>query len=131
MMAFILQDEIPHIANIFIDDLPIKGPKTMYLDEHGNPEVLAENPGIRRFIWEHAQDVHRILHRVNEAGGSIAAKKIQLARPEVVILGQRCNQSGRLPDTSRISRIINWPILKTVKDVRGFLGLCGTAYCHP
>ncbi len=27
-MTFILQDEIPHVANIFIDDLPIKGPQT-------------------------------------------------------------------------------------------------------
>jgi hypothetical protein len=61
-MTFILQDEIPDVANIFIDDLPIKGPATQYLDRHGNPETLAENPGIRRFIWEHAQDVHRIMH---------------------------------------------------------------------
>jgi len=41
-----------------IDDLPIKGPVSLYLDENGKPEVLQENPGIRRFIWEHAQDVH-------------------------------------------------------------------------
>ncbi len=27
-MTFILQDEIPHVANIFIDDLPIKRPQT-------------------------------------------------------------------------------------------------------
>jgi len=45
-MSFILQDEIPHIANIFIDDLPIKGPASQYLDAKGNPETLAENPGI-------------------------------------------------------------------------------------
>jgi hypothetical protein len=35
-MTFILQDEIPDVANIFIDDLPIKGPATQYLDRHGN-----------------------------------------------------------------------------------------------
>ena len=46
-MAIILQDEMPEIANIFIDDLPIKGPRTQYLDSEGKPEVLAENPGIR------------------------------------------------------------------------------------
>jgi hypothetical protein len=45
-MTFILQDEIPHTANIFIDDLPIKGPTTQYPDEHGNPETLPDNPGI-------------------------------------------------------------------------------------
>lgn len=47
-MVFILQDEIPAVANVFIDDLPIKGPADDYLDEEGNPEVLKENPGIRR-----------------------------------------------------------------------------------
>ena len=57
-MAMVLKDEIPHTANIFIDDLPIKGPVSQYLDENEKPEVLQENPGIRRFIWEHAQDVH-------------------------------------------------------------------------
>jgi len=54
-MTIVLQDEIPHTANIFIDDLPIKGPESQYLDSEGKPEVLKENPGIRRFIWEHAQ----------------------------------------------------------------------------
>lgn len=61
-MTFILQDEIPHVANIFIDDLPIKGPQTRYLDSNGKPSTLSENPGIRQFIWEHANDVHRIMH---------------------------------------------------------------------
>ena len=45
-MAIVLKDEIPHTANIFIDDLPIKGPVTQYLDKDGNPETLSENPGI-------------------------------------------------------------------------------------
>ena len=61
-MVMVLKDEIPHTANIFIDDLPIKGSKTQYLDKYGKPKVLPENPGIRRFIWEHALDVHRIMH---------------------------------------------------------------------
>ena len=57
-MVFILQDEIPDKANIFMNDLGISGPETTYLDENGNPEVLKENLGIRRFIWEHAVDMH-------------------------------------------------------------------------
>jgi len=50
-MTFVLQDEIPHVANIFIDDFPVKGPATQYLDKKGNPETLPGNPGIHRFIW--------------------------------------------------------------------------------
>ena len=77
-MAFILQDEIPHIANIFIDDLPIKGPKTKYLDKNGMPETIPGNPEIRHFIWEHAVDVHRVMHRIKCAGASFTPKKTQI-----------------------------------------------------
>jgi hypothetical protein len=70
-MVIVLQDA----ANIFIDDLPIKGPETQYIDVRGQPEVLSDNPGIRRFIWEHAQDVHRIMHRVQHAGATVSAHK--------------------------------------------------------
>jgi hypothetical protein len=125
-MSIILQDEIPNIANIFIDDLPIKGPETQYLDQLGNPEVLQENPGIRRFIWEHAQDLHRIMHRVKCAGATFAANKTQVCLPEVLIIGQTCNSQGRSPDTAKVDKILNWPPLTTPKEVRQFLGLCGT-----
>ena len=125
-MTFILQDEIPHKANIFIDDLPIKGPKTQYLDANGKPEVLPENPGIRRFIWEHALDVHRIIHRVGQAGGTFSPTKVQLAQQEVLIVGQKCTPEGRLPDDQKVEKILKWPPPSTPKEVRGFLGLCGT-----
>ena len=125
-MTFILQDEIPHVANIFIDDLPIKGPTTQYLDENGNPETLPENPGIRRFIWEHANDVHRIMHRVKEAGGTFAGLKAQICLPEVIIVGQKCTPEGRLPDDDKIKKVLKWPQPQNPTQVRGFTGLCGT-----
>jgi len=125
-MAFVLQDEIPHVAHIFIDDLPIKGPASQYLDKNGTPETLSENPGIRRFIWEHANDVHRIMHKVKCAGGSFAPRKAQVCRPEVIILGHSCSAKGRLPENTKVEKILNWPILTTPREVRGFLGLCGT-----
>jgi transposase InsO family protein len=124
--SFVLQDEIPHVANVFIDDLPVKGPKSTYPDEEGDPEVLEENPGIRRFIWEHAVDVHRIMHRIKDVGATFSATKIQLCLPDVLIVGQRCTPEGRLPDTEKVSKILNWPIPTTVKEARGFMGLCGT-----
>ena len=125
-MSFILQDEIPDVANIFIDDLPVKGPATQYLDEEGNPETIKENPGIRRYIWEHANDVHRIMHRVGHAGATFAPKKVQVCRPEVIIVGQKCTPQGRTPEDGKVEKILNWPPLKTPRDVHGFLGLCGT-----
>jgi len=125
-MSIILQDEMPHTANIFIDDLPIRGPTNQYLDSEGKPKVLDENPGIRRFIWEHAQDVHRIMHKVKCAGATFAANKAQICRPEVLIIGQVCNANGRSPDETRVDKVLKWPPPVTPKQVRQFLGLCGT-----
>jgi hypothetical protein len=125
-MTFILQDKIPEVANIFIDDLPIKGPRTQYLDKHGNPETLAANPGIRRFIWEHVNDVHRIMHQIKCAGVTFSPKKTQISRQKVVIVGQKCTPEGCLPDEEHVAKILKWPPLTIVKEVRGFLGLCGT-----
>lgn len=125
-MVIILQDEIPKTANVFIDDLPIKGPATQYLDKNGQPEVLKENPGIRRFIWEHAQDVHRIMHKIVCAGATFAATKAQICLPEVMIVGQQCNAQGRSPDSAKVEKVLKWPLPSNPKEVRQFLGLCGT-----
>ena len=125
-MAFILQDEMPHIADIFIDDLGIKGPSSAYLDDNGQPEIMSENSGIRRFVWEHAQDVHRVLHRIQHAGGTFSPSKVQLAKRTAMILGQKCTPEGRIPDDQKVEKILKWPPLTSVKEVRGFLGLCGT-----
>jgi transposase InsO family protein len=125
-MMFILQDEIPHVAGVFIDDIPIKGPATKYRQWYGKPKRIPENPGIRQYIWEHLNDVHRILHRIGEAGGTVSAKKMQLCQAEVDIVGHRCSAHGRKPADSRAKKIIHWPIPKTLKELRGFLGICGT-----
>ena len=125
-MVFVLRDEIPQVANIFIDDLPIKGPATTYPDADGNPETLVENPGIRRFIWEHAIDVNRIMHRIKQAHATFSATKIQLCLPRVTIVGQVCTPEGRLPEDTKVQKILNWPLPSNTSQVRGFLGLCGT-----
>src|ERR1700722_1279393 len=124
-MVFILHDEIPLVANVFIDDIPIKGPESQYLDENGDPETIPENPGIRKFIWEHANDVHRIMHRVGCSGATLSGKKAQICKPEAIILGQKCTPQGRLPENTKVQKILDWPQPKTVKDVRAFTGLCG------
>jgi hypothetical protein len=125
-MMFILQDEVPEVAGVFIDDVPIKGPATKYLRSDGTEETLPQNPGIRRYIWEHLNDVHRILHRIGQAGGTVSAKKMQLCQAEVEIVGHHCSADGREPADDRAEKIVTWPTPINLKEVRGFLGLCGT-----
>jgi hypothetical protein len=55
-VTYILQPEIP-----YIDDIPIKGPPTRYIQSDSSPETIAENPGIHRFVWEHFQTLNRIV----------------------------------------------------------------------
>ncbi len=74
-----------------IDDLPIKGPNTCYPDKYGRPETIKANPGIQRYIWEHALDVHHILHQLGHVEATISANKIQMCKPDVVIVGQKCS----------------------------------------
>ena len=125
-MMFILQNEVPEKAGVFIDDIPIKGPPTRYLDQEGHEERLPQNPGIRRYIWEHLNDVHRILHRIGESGGTVSGKKMQLCHSEVEIVGHKCSSKGREPIDARTKKVLEWPTPINLKEVRGFLGLCGT-----
>lgn len=125
-MMFILQDEVPEKAGVFIDDIPIKGPSTKYLGLDGQEERLPQNPGIRRYIWEHLNDVHRILHRIGESGGTVSGKKMQLCQSEVEIVGHKCSSKGREPIDVRTKKVLEWPQPTNLKEVRGFLGLCGT-----
>ena len=124
-VTFILEPEIPHVAWPFVDDCSIKGPASRYETEDGGYETIPENSGIRKFVWQHLNDVHRILHRLGCAGATVSAKKLFVAVPEVVILGHKCNYEGRVPDDSKIAKIRDWPLCKDISDVRGFLGMTG------
>ena len=63
-VTYILSGEIPEYTVPYIDDVPIRGPATRYELPSRGYEVLAENPGIRRFVWEHMNTVNRILQRM-------------------------------------------------------------------
>ena len=124
-VAFVLQCEID-IAPNFQDDINVLGPHTRYELPDGTYETISVNSGIRRFVWEHCNDVNRILHRLGHAGATVSAKKLFMCRPEVIVVGQTCNYEGRIPDKSKVSKIRNWPPCETKTEVRGFLGTAGT-----
>ena len=124
-VAFILQHEIPHLTQPFIDDVAVKGPATRYELLGGGYELHAGNPGIRRFVWEHLQNVHRIIHRMGHAGGTFSGKKLEMCVPEIVIVGHRCTYQGREVVANKLQVILDWPVCASVSDVRAFLGTLG------
>jgi hypothetical protein len=98
-LTHILQPEIPHLTMPFIDDVPVKGPATHYETEN-SLKTIPENPHIRWFVWEHLNNVNRILQCIKHAGGTFSAKKSHFCVPSAVIVGHQCTYEGRLPDTA-------------------------------
>ena len=125
-VTFLLEPEIPNVAKPFLDDIAIRGPTSRYETPEGGYETIPENAGIRRFVWEHLNDVHRVLHRLGHAGATVSGPKLFLAVPEVIILGHKCTYEGRIPDDSKTAKIRTWPACKNATDVRAFLGTTGT-----
>jgi len=56
----ILKPEIPEYTIPYIDDVPVRGPATRYQTTDGTYETIPENPGIRRFVWEHIQNQYKM-----------------------------------------------------------------------
>lgn len=67
VMNLIMEGICPSIAMPFMDDIGVKGP---YSDYDGEETLL----GMRRFMFEHIQNIDKTLERIERACGSIGAK---------------------------------------------------------
>lgn len=126
-VTHILQPEIPHITIPYIDDVPIRGPASDYKKEDGSYVMIPSNPGIRRFVWEHFNNVNRICQRMKYCGGTFSGHKAVVIAEEITVVGHRCTPKGRLPDTASVAKIVKWGPCKDLSDVRSFLGTIGVA----
>ena len=72
---------------------------------------------------DHLQKLKIVLTRMRGKGAQLNAKKSFFARDEVEYLGYIINKQGLRPQPSKIKAIINMKIPKTVKELRGFVGL--------
>src|ERR1700742_783028 len=124
-VSYILQDEIPHVTKPYIDDVPVKGPKTRYEKPDGTYETIPENPGIRRFVWEHLTNVCRVLQRMAYCGGTFSGTKSVLCAEEITVVGHRCTYEGRKPEINRVGVITRWGPCKDIHDINAFLGTVG------
>ena len=124
-VTYILQPEIPEVTVPYIDDVPIKGPKSRYVLPDGTYERIPENPGIRRFIWEHFQNLNRVVQRMKYCGGTFSGPKTILCAEEITVVGHNCTVNGRMPETDRIGVIERTAAPTDLKGVRHFLGIIG------
>lgn len=127
VMEFIFADEKPEILQVYIDDVTIKGGKTRYQDETGQYMTLPEAPNIRKFVFEHACDVNKVLYKMKRYGGTFSGKKLALGVPEVTMVGCVCSLEGRLINKTGLEKLAKWETCRTKKDLRHVLGVLGVA----
>jgi len=121
-VTYILRDEIPKYMLPYIDDVPIRGPKTRYELPGDRVETLDQSPGIGRFVFEHLENVNRILQRMKHAGGTFSGPKTMICSDHIIIVGFECSYEGRKPTNNAIRKILRWGPCEDTTDIRAFLG---------
>jgi hypothetical protein len=115
IVSKILHDVIPEKAQVFLDDIGVKGPKTKYDNE-------LSLPGIRRFMYEHIRNLDHVLWLVELAGGVVSAEKSQFLMSGIKMVGWVCDYDGRHADSAKVAKLLNWPVPTNIVELRGFNG---------
>ena len=107
-VTYILQEEVLHWMIPYIDNVPVKGPMTRYMQVDGMYKTIPENLGIRRFMWKHFQTLNRIVQWIKYGGGIFLGHKLQLCMEKLWVIGHCCTFEGRIPDETCVSVIMHW-----------------------
>ena len=121
----ILQPEIPDTTIPYIDDVLIRGSVEKYLLPDSTEECIPDNPSIRHFVWEHFQNLNRVVQRIKYCGGTFSGVKSALCAEEIIAVRHRCTPQGQLLDPKYVNKISKWGPCKDVSEVWAFLGTIG------
>jgi len=105
-VTYILRDKITEYTLPYINDVLIRGPKTRYELPEGRVKTLDQNPGIRRFVFKHLENVNRILQRMKHAGGTFSGPKMMICSDYIVIVGFEYSYEGRKLTNNAIGKIL-------------------------
>lgn len=76
-------------------------------------------------LQEHKKHIAQVLQKLREAQLKIQLDKCEFFRKETQFLGHTVSEEGVKPNSDKIEIIRKWPIPKTEKEVRQFLGTLG------
>ncbi len=99
----------------YADQRPAMRPKM------GGYETIPVNDGIQRFIWEHFQNVNRVVQCMKYMGGTFSGHQAVLCMSEIMVVGHRCTYDGRKSETDRVGIIMRWGPCQDLGDVCSFL----------
>ena len=70
----------------------------------------------------HMERLTEVLRRLSDAGLKINPKKCQFFRKSVLYLGHVVSEAGVATDPEKVAAIKDWPVPKSLHEVRAFLG---------
>lgn len=76
-------------------------------------------------IGEHGARLDRVLTRLQNANLKVNLSKCSFAQEEVKYLGHVVSAEGLKPDPEKIKAVRDYPVPKSVKELKSFLGLAG------
>ena len=72
---------------------------------------------------EHLQHLRIVLNILKQHGFKARPSKCEFFKPELKFLGHIVGATGMKPDPAKVATVQEWPIPRSVYDVRAFLGL--------
>lgn len=76
-------------------------------------------------LQEHIQDLENLFQRLREANLKIQLDKTEFMKRETPFLGHLVTTEGIKPDPNKVKAIKEFPIPRTTKEIKSFLGLLG------
>lgn len=76
-------------------------------------------------LQEHVQNLKLVFNKFREAKLKIQLDKSEFLRKEVEFLGHVVTTDGVKPNPKKLIAIKNYPLPKTARDIKSFLGLVG------
>ena len=76
-------------------------------------------------VEDHIQRLRTIFCRIRESGVKLSPTKCKFMKPEVSYLGHTISSEGVKTDKKKTEKILEWPIPRSVEDLRSFVSFCG------
>ena len=78
-----------------------------------------------RTFESHLQHIEEVFKRLKQAGLKLRPNKCKFALRQIKYLGHIINSDGIMPDPEKVAAVREYPVPKSLKDLRAFLGLSG------
>lgn len=100
-------------------------------------DILADYIGSKCYVYlddiiiigynleNHLQNLQLVLKRLSEFNLKIQLDKCEFLKKQTEFLGHIITSEGVKPNPEKIEKIIQWPLPKTQKEIKQFLGLVG------